>query len=55
MHTQPLVRDYQTGWLDELRYQQTLVELGARLDALWETDPIPYRHRTAVTTTSRAS
>jgi NAD(P)H dehydrogenase (quinone) len=34
---------YQTGWLDEPRYQRTLVELGARLDALWETDPIPYR------------
>ena len=34
---------YQTGWLDESRYQQTLIELGARLDALWETDPIPYR------------
>src|SRR6266702_368565 len=25
---------YQTGWLDEARYQQTLLELGARLDAL---------------------
>jgi NAD(P)H dehydrogenase (quinone) len=34
---------YQTGWLDELRYQQTVAELGARLDTLWETDPIPYR------------
>jgi NAD(P)H dehydrogenase (quinone) len=34
---------YQTGWLDEARYQRTLIELGARLDALWETDPIPYR------------
>jgi NAD(P)H dehydrogenase (quinone) len=34
---------YQTGYLDESRYQQALSELGARLDALWETDPIPYR------------
>ena len=34
---------YQTGYMDESRYRQTLFELGARLDALWETDPIPYR------------
>jgi len=39
----PAYVTYQTGWLDEARYQQTLLELGARLDALWETDPIPYR------------
>jgi NAD(P)H dehydrogenase (quinone) len=34
---------YQTGYLDESRYQQTLAELGGRLDALWETAPIAYR------------
>jgi NAD(P)H dehydrogenase (quinone) len=34
---------YQTGCMDEARYQQTLFELGARLDTLWETGPIPYR------------
>jgi NAD(P)H dehydrogenase (quinone) len=34
---------YQTGYLDESRYQKSLSELGARLDALSETDPIPYR------------
>jgi NAD(P)H dehydrogenase (quinone) len=34
---------HQTGYMDEPRYQQTLLELGAQLDALWETDPIPYR------------
>lgn len=34
---------YQTGWLDEARYAHTLAELGARLDALFTTAPIPYR------------
>lgn len=34
---------YQTGRVDETHYRQTTAELGARLDALFETDPIPYR------------
>jgi NAD(P)H dehydrogenase (quinone) len=34
---------YQTGKMDGVRYRQTLLELGARLDALGETAPIPYR------------
>jgi NAD(P)H dehydrogenase (quinone) len=34
---------YRTGKLDDARYQRTLAELGARLDALQDTDPIPYR------------
>jgi NAD(P)H dehydrogenase (quinone) len=34
---------YRTGKMDEARYQQTLSELGARLDSLWETAPIAYR------------
>ena len=34
---------YQTGHLDESRFQQTLSQLGTRLDALEQTDPIPYR------------
>jgi NAD(P)H dehydrogenase (quinone) len=29
--------------MDGVRYRQTLLELGARLDALGETAPIPYR------------
>jgi NAD(P)H dehydrogenase (quinone) len=34
---------YRTGKMDAQRYEHTLAELGARLDVLWETDPIPYR------------
>jgi NAD(P)H dehydrogenase (quinone) len=34
---------YQTGKMNESRYRQTVDELGARLDALGETAPIPYR------------
>jgi NAD(P)H dehydrogenase (quinone) len=34
---------YRTGKMDQQRYEQTTAELGARLDTLWETDPIPYR------------
>jgi NAD(P)H dehydrogenase (quinone) len=34
---------YQTGKMDESRYRQILNELGARLDAVGETNPIPYR------------
>jgi NAD(P)H dehydrogenase (quinone) len=34
---------YEVRRLDEGRYQATLEALGKRLDALWETDPIPYR------------
>jgi NAD(P)H dehydrogenase (quinone) len=34
---------YRTGKLDDARYQRTLAELGARLDTLGETAPIPYR------------
>lgn len=34
---------YRTGRLDEARYEATLDALGERLDALFETAPIPYR------------
>ena len=34
---------YRTGRLDEARYRDTLAALGERLDALFETQPIPYR------------
>ena len=34
---------YRTGKMDQQRYRHTLVELGARLDALWETPAIAYR------------
>jgi len=34
---------YRTGKMDESRYHATLNELGGRLDALADTDPIPYR------------
>jgi NAD(P)H dehydrogenase (quinone) len=34
---------YRTGRLDEPRYRASLDALGERLDALWETAPIPYR------------
>jgi len=34
---------YQTGHLDEARFQQAQIALGARLDTLQTTAPIPYR------------
>jgi len=34
---------YRTGKMDEQRFEQATAELGARLDTIWETDPIPYR------------
>jgi NAD(P)H dehydrogenase (quinone) len=34
---------YRTGKMDEPRFQHTLAELGARLDALGDAEPIPYR------------
>jgi NAD(P)H dehydrogenase (quinone) len=34
---------YRTGKMDGQRYRQTLAEVGARLDALGDADPIPYR------------
>jgi NAD(P)H dehydrogenase (quinone) len=34
---------YRTGRLDETGYRASLDALGERLDALWETAPIPYR------------
>jgi NAD(P)H dehydrogenase (quinone) len=34
---------YQTGKMDETRYRHTVEELGARLDNISDTAPIPYR------------
>jgi NAD(P)H dehydrogenase (quinone) len=34
---------YRTGRMDAQRYRDTLAELGARLDSLFATAPIPYR------------
>jgi NAD(P)H dehydrogenase (quinone) len=34
---------YQAGRMDPARYEQTLLDLGDRLDNLWNIKPIPYR------------
>ena len=34
---------YRTGKLDEARYNESLAELGGRLDTLWTAQPISYR------------
>lgn len=34
---------YRAKKMDDQRFEQITTELGARLDALWETAPIPYR------------
>jgi NAD(P)H dehydrogenase (quinone) len=38
---------YRTDRMDQARFQQTLSDLGERLDTLWQMDPIPYRPQNA--------